>query len=343
MSGVESITIGTEPVPFCSVCGENGVQLYHGLRDHLFGVSGEWMLNRCINPDCGLVWLNPRPVSEDIEKLYTEYHTHVAVPSQTQSPSVLRKLLLSMAAICGKSEKDVESLVSVIRKQLSVLSPRHEDAETSLMWLSGEELGRLLDVGCGSGLFLSRMRDLGWDVIGVELDPKAVRVAQEEYGLNVQQRNLHDAGFPDNSFDVVTLSHVIEHVADPVELLKECRRVLKPGGKLVVTTPNCESLGHKVFGLDWRGFEPPRHFQIFSKTSLSIAAVKSGFNKIKIRSVARIAAYVWTSSLQIKSFRTLSDVPLNRRAWSKLFHLVEFILCRLIFVGEEIVFMATKQ
>lgn len=90
-----------------------------------------------------------------------------------------------------------------------------------IMYSDGARKGRLLDVGCGSGEFLAQMRELGWDVFGVEPDPQAARVAREQFGLTVWPGALAEASFPDGFFDAVTLNHVIEHVADPPWLAAE--------------------------------------------------------------------------------------------------------------------------
>ena len=346
MNDTNSVTIKTEPVPCCPLCGEKGAALYQGLRDHLFGVSGEWSLKRCINPDCGLVWLDPRPVLDDIGKLYAQYSTHTGETVENQAPSHMRQILIFLAAICGKGEESVESFVKSVRATLSAFGPRRELTEASLMWLTDNTGGKLLDVGCGNGQFLRQMRDRGWEVAGVEPDPKAVQFACEEYGLDIRQGALADAGFLDNTFDAVTLSHVIEHVPDPVGLLKECRRVLKPGGKLVLTTPNIDSLGHMRFGLDWRGLEPPRHFQIYSKSSLSITAVKSGFKSFEILSIARLSTFIWNSSRKTRQIRTMPNASTSNNLFYnlklKMVHKLEYCLCRFKSVGEEVVLIGTK-
>ena len=213
MSDIESVTIGTEPVPYCSLCGEKGTQLYQGLRDHLFGVPGEWNLKRCVNPDCGLVWLDPRPISDDLGKLYAEYCTHTGESLENQGPSLLRKFLMFFATVCGKREEDRDSFVKTVRTILNSFGSGREITQASQMWLGEKEPGKLLDVGCGNGLFLRQMRTLGWEVSGVEPDPKAVQFAREVYGLNVQLGDLFNAVFSDNTFDAVTLSHVIESPA----------------------------------------------------------------------------------------------------------------------------------
>ena len=109
-----------------------------------------------------------------------------------------------------------------------------------MRYLKADDRGRLLDVGSGNGLFLHQMKRLGGAVAGVELDGRAASVARAKFGLEVFEGPLEEATFPDEYFDAITMNHVIEHVLDPVGLLKECRRVLRPGGKLVVTTLNIQ-------------------------------------------------------------------------------------------------------
>jgi 2-polyprenyl-3-methyl-5-hydroxy-6-metoxy-1,4-benzoquinol methylase len=122
-----------------------------------------------------------------------------------------------------------------------------------VMWLSPSPCGQLLDVGCGSGHFLARMRSLGWQVRGVGPDAEAVRVARGHFDLNVYHGTLVDARFPANEFDAVTMNHVIEHVPDSIQVLQDCRRVLKTSGRLVIVTPNAASLGRSRFARAWMG------------------------------------------------------------------------------------------
>ena len=91
----------------------------------------------------------------------------------------------------------------------------------------------------------------------------AVQVARQR-GLEVDCGAVEDQRYPAAAFDAVTLNHVIEHVPDPLATVAECRRLLKPGGRLLMFTPNAGSLAHWMFGRDWRGLEPPRHLHLFA-------------------------------------------------------------------------------
>ena len=101
--------------------------------------------------------------------------------------------------------------------------------------------------------------------------------------------SLQEQKFPDNHFDAVHSAHVIEHVYDPVALLAECRRILKPGGTLVILTPNTGSAGHRYFGQAWLNLDPPRHLVLFSEASLRVAASRAGLNVRRLDTTVRTA------------------------------------------------------
>jgi len=348
MNGSDAGKIRSIPVDSCYLCGADGSLLYGGLKDRLFNVMGEWSLVSCTNHECGLVWLNPKPLPEEIGKLYVDYCTHTANSPAIESVSLFRKGLLSIGAFFGKGEASVEAFVGSVRNSLALFGPRREMAEASIMWLSGKPTGRLLDVGCGSGHFLKQMRASGWEVFGVEPDPKAVAVARDEYDMDVRQGDLASVGFDDDMFDAITLSHVIEHVPDPAVLLSECRRVLKPGGSLVVTTPNMECLCHTLFKESWLDLDPPRHLYIFSALSIKSCASKAGIQVMSIKTCSRLANSRWFASMMLKDNGRIPnfDIPtqsFKQNLQAKFFHKVEYVLSRFRNVGEEIVLIGTKR
>ncbi len=135
--------------------------------------------------------------------------------------------------------------------------------------------GRFLDVGCGSGDMVAAMGRLGMESEGVEPSRYAATKAAEA-GLKVTCALLHDAAFPDASFDAVSMFHVLEHTPQPVDVLRECRRILKPGGELVIGVPNFDSLVFALVGDGWIGLQLPSHVQHFSTSSLRVAAERAG-------------------------------------------------------------------
>ena len=139
---------------------------------------------------------------------------------------------------------------------------------------------RLLDVGSGTGSLVLRARELGWMAEGVEPDEVAVRAAQAR-GAPTTQGTV-DA-LPLAHYDVITLNHVIEHVHEPREVLRTCRRALRPGGSLWLAAPNVGSLGHRVLGTGWYGLDTPRHLTIFSEAGLGAALRAAGFARLEWR------------------------------------------------------------
>lgn len=116
--------------------------------------------------------------------------------------------------------------------------------------------------------------------------------------------------------NAVTLSHVIEHVLDPAGLLLEIHRILKTGGRLVITTPNFSSRGHSLFRDAWVHLDPPRHLYLFSPESLRRCCERAGFRVETLRTSDRIASWTWAASDAIRHkgvFRRETDMTPRRR------------------------------
>jgi SAM-dependent methyltransferase len=172
-------------------------------------------------------------------------------------------------------------------------------ARANVMFLDRSRPGYLLDVGSGNGRFLHKMRRLGWEVLGIENDPRAVVASRRGYDVPVIASTLEEANLRGQSFDAITLRHTIEHVYAPLGLLAECRRLLRPGGTVAVLTPNVESLAHRFFGPCWRGLEPPRHLHLFSPGSLTKTAEAAGLTVKSVTTSARAAYGIWALSRAI--------------------------------------------
>jgi 2-polyprenyl-3-methyl-5-hydroxy-6-metoxy-1,4-benzoquinol methylase len=141
--------------------------------------------------------------------------------------------------------------------------------------------GKLLDVGCSIGLFLHLAQGRGWDVIGLEPAPRAREHARTVYGLDVRNETLDEAGLPEGGFDAVALLSVLEHAANPLALLRECGRVLRPGGALYMIVPNVESLACRVLGAETRTFDGRNHLVYFSAATLADALGRAGFQVVQ--------------------------------------------------------------
>jgi 2-polyprenyl-3-methyl-5-hydroxy-6-metoxy-1,4-benzoquinol methylase len=136
--------------------------------------------------------------------------------------------------------------------------------------------GRLLEIGCSRGSYLLRMRQLGWQGAGLDIDLDLLSHVHCSYGLDVHQAEASQLPFGDEQFDVVHLAHTIEHLADPLAVLREVRRVLKPAGCVLLSTPNVESLGRRVLQEYWSAFAAPLHLVLFTPQSLRWAVECAG-------------------------------------------------------------------
>jgi hypothetical protein len=134
---------------------------------------------------------------------------------------------------------------------------------------------RVLDVGCGAGRYAGRVLKEGCEVWGIEPDPQAAEAARA-LGVKVHTGLVEDAPFPRGYFDVVSLIHVIEHVRNPVEMLRRAAEFLRPGGRMLLLTPNVDSIPFRIFKEAWFPLETPRHLHLFSPATLGDACRRAG-------------------------------------------------------------------
>jgi len=287
----------------CFLCGAPGITVYHRLRDRIFSAPGEWSLKECPAKDCGLVWLDPMPTEEDILVAYQDYYTHRG--EGAPKPPSLRRRMSRFWDRCYLFRKYcsgagvVPAWVWLLGLYRSLQPMKKAALDFNAMYLPVKPGGRLLEVGSGGGDNLRALQDIGWVVEGVDFDPEAVEAARRK-GLHVRQGLLEEQRYPDEFFDAVTMSHLVEHVHDPLHLLLESRRVLKPGGRIAVVTPNVASIGHRLFSAAWLPLDPPRHLHLFSPQALSSLADRAGFQKKRVFTTIREAGNVFIASRHIK-------------------------------------------
>ena len=193
----------------------------------------------------------------------------------------------------GYEAPKASSLAARILVRMPTVS---DSGAMDMLKIPAAQRGKMLDVGCGSGEFMARMHGHGWEVVGVEPDPKAVAYLKRKYGFDARP-SLEDCEDLAGSFDLIVLNHVIEHVPDPVEILAGCRKLMKPSARVIVVTPNAQSLGHRVFGRYWRGLEVPRHLNIFTAASLRQAIQAAGLEIQSLTSETRLARRHFSISL----------------------------------------------
>lgn len=263
----------------CILCGSRqSFPLWEG-SDKKFGGPGRFSYRRC--HDCDLVFLFPPVPIDELAPYYPDYVTPVRADGPTSASIRVRQTLKRMVA---EEWYGYESATSHNRSwPLCLLQKMLTFPLRSLLRqvpLRRPE-GRVLDIGCGSGGYLAFLASLGWDCYGVEPGPNSRAYARDALRLNVHSGPLDACGFEDGFFDLVTMWHVIEHLPNPPEVLREIHRILKPNGLLFLRTPNVEGLEARVFRGNWYGLDPPRHLYLFSPRTLRMLLEREGFTETR--------------------------------------------------------------
>lgn len=173
--------------------------------------------------------------------------------------------------------------------------------------------GRLLDVGTGAGERLVEFADAGWDVLGQDPDPRAGHLAKAR-GIDVLHCPVAELVGREGPFDLIGMTHVLEHATDPAGLLRACAALLAPGGTLCVISPNARSAGALLFGRWWFGLEQPRHLAIPTPASLERLADRLGLAAVHAATAPANAAVILGGSLARPLYDRLPPGPLHRVA-----------------------------
>lgn len=211
---------------------------------------------------CELVFLNPRPISEDIPRFYGEgYYSyqpprHVDITGGRSFGGRTKAHALRSFGYAHSPTASpwVKAAAPLVKRLLSV--PKFKRG------------GNLLDVGCGTGEKLGYFQSLGWRVTGLEISEQAAATGRKA-GFDIRSAMIEDAPFENEQFDAITFYHSLEHVYSPSRVLKKVRTWLKPGGEVVIVAPNFNCTERKIFGGQWSWLDVPVHLYHYTPKTLS--------------------------------------------------------------------------
>jgi SAM-dependent methyltransferase len=168
--------------------------------------------------------------------------------------------------------------------------------------------GRALDVGCGAGQLMTKLRTAGWEVEGIEWDPAAAAVARETSGATVWDGDFQHADLALSGYNLLVLSHCFEHLGNPRQALQRIYQLLAPGGRAVLLYPNPQSLGASLFRAAWFNWDPPRHLVLSPAKSLAEAAEAIGFTRATFRTASPNGRVDFKHSRASRAGRTLEEL-----------------------------------
>ena len=278
-----------EKLSQCPVCMEGKFNAFLQVKDNV--VSHEtFTINAC--EKCGFKFTNPRPDEQEIGRYYESeeyiYHSN-------------KKKGIFLSAFHFVRDIAIRNKL----KWINTLTPGNSKS--------------MLDYGCGTGEFLSACKRNGWQTKGVETSPSARKHAIEKFGLDVEDLPAFSS-LPKNSYDIITLWHVLEHVHRLDEALATLASLLKTNGHLLIAVPNCSSLDAAHYGANWAAYDPPRHLYHFTPKDMDALLDKHGMKVVKHIPLPFDAFYVSLLSERFKSgkmnylFGLLTGLRSN---WSK--------------------------
>ncbi|RYY46787.1 MAG: class I SAM-dependent methyltransferase [Chitinophagaceae bacterium] len=254
----------------CPVCRAINIADKFVVKDYT--VSGEeYMLQEC--DSCSFVFTQDIPSADEIGKYYASqnYISH----SNTQKGLI-------------------NSLYHRVRK-ITLASKRK-----LIITQTGLPKGKLLDVGCGTGAFLNEMKAARWEITGLEPDETARKNARELFGIEASPSQALFQLQPE-SYDAITMWHVMEHVHQLHEYVAQLKLLLKPGGRIFIAVPNYTSYDAQHYQRFWAAYDVPRHLYHFSPPSMQLLMEKHGLQLLNTKPMWFDSFYVSMLSEQYKN------------------------------------------
>lgn len=295
----------------CDLCGQDKFKFLFKGFDKSHGITGEFNIVKCLN--CGLVFLNPQPTSQELEKHYPK-DSYYSFSLEKSKQNWLLKLLNAPFFI----------LYWTLTKPLG----RYKNLKRGL---------KILDVGCGAGEFLLKLKKKGLLPYGVEVNKQAAEKGQQA-GLNIHAGTLEAARFPDKFFDIISLNHVLEHIPSPTKTLQELKRILKDDGMIILAVPNINSLAFKFFKSNWVQLDVPRHLFDFSPKTLKKYASNLDWRIKKIRYNSTDYQFWGSLTYVINKFRKKGISPQKLESWYilRILFLPLAYICNWLQVGDAV-------
>lgn len=257
----------------CPACNSANIYSVFKVKDQT--VSGEWFgIDEC--KDCGLRFTQEVPDENSIGRYYQseDYISH----TETSKGLINRIYLMVRKRTLKKKRKLVLSITNL-------------------------QSGKILDLGSGTGAFLNEMAKNGWDATGLEPSEDARKFAKRTYNINLRN-NDELFSLPANSFDAITLWHVLEHIHQLHRTMQQLKNLLKENGKLIIAVPNYTSLDQKIYQENWAAYDVPRHLYHFSPQSMNILATKNGMKIIEHKPMWFDSFYISLLSSKYKTGKT---------------------------------------
>ncbi len=250
--------------PPCPLCGNRDIVYFQT------DAINHRQLRQCRT--CRIIYVENPPNFQEIQSWYGDRYFE---PSLEPARKILTLWKESLA------QENPEQIFHPTGKQFSLVFQWLESLGLKEFEDQSGESRKMLDLGCATAGLMAEFITRGWQAQGVEVSPSAVRFDQE-MGFDVRQGTLEEAHFKNNSFELITLTHVIEHLENPFATIQEAARLLKPGGKLFIRTPNSESLPRLLAGVPW--FSDHDHLFFFGNRSLTHLLEKCNFRVVGVKS-----------------------------------------------------------
>jgi SAM-dependent methyltransferase len=264
----------------CPLCSSEKIALHLNCNDHFISKK-DFAIFKC--SACGFTFTQDYPEEDEIGQYYESdnYISH----SDT-SDGFSNKLYRIARRIMLRRKKNLIGNISHLKR------------------------GTILDIGSGTGYFVATMRRAGWNASGIEINEKARNFSVTHFGLDVDPPDRIKA-YESNSFDCITLWHVLEHFHDPFKNISEIHRLLKPGAICIVALPNSNSFDANHYNRFWAAWDVPRHLWHFEPSTFRIFSEKQGFILESLRTLPLDVFYISLLSERYKSssisyFRAIS-------------------------------------